>query len=49
MIGKGGATCYGLSDMRTLVFIRHMLCVITLVSQPSLFPLFSSMLLFYFQ
>ena len=24
MIGKGEATCYGFSDMRTLVFIRHM-------------------------
>ena len=49
MIAKGEATCYGLCDMRTLVFIRHMLCAVTLVSQPSLFPLYSSILLFCFQ
>ena len=49
MIANGEATCYGLSDMRTLVFIRHMLCAVTLVSQPSLFSVCSSMLLFYFQ
>ena len=32
MIGKGVATWSALSDMRALVFIRHMLCAVSHVS-----------------